>query len=106
MKPDVPPQVSAAIVVLRNACADRRQPAPLSAARGAIAPMPRPPLLPPGRTLCEVAKNPGQAFLHPMLFSGIVGAILFFIGVLVFSLLRGVLISAWKWRMPIGTKSW
>jgi hypothetical protein len=57
----------------------------------------------PERALCAVADNPGQAFLRPMIVSGIAVVILFF---LVFSLLRGVLISVWNWRLPIGAKSW
>jgi hypothetical protein len=60
----------------------------------------------PERALCAVADNPGQAFLRPMIVSGIAVVILFFIGLLVFSLLRGVLISVWNWRLPIGAKSW
>ena len=41
-----------------------------------------------------------------MIVSGIAGAALFFISLLVFSLLRGVLISVWNWHVSIGAKSW
>jgi hypothetical protein len=106
---DVPHEVSVAVVALRQACASWG-PATTTAAPGVAGTAPRPLTAPspalPERTLCEVAENPHQAFLQPMLWSGIAGAVLFFIGLLVFSLLRGMLISVWNWRLPIGAKSW
>jgi hypothetical protein len=40
-----------------------------------------------------------------MVLSGVAGAILFFVGLLVFSLLRGLLISAWNWRPRLGAQA-
>jgi hypothetical protein len=108
VNPDVPPQASAAIIVLREACA-AWQPTGTVAAPGIAGSVPKPvpaPPAPPERTLREVAANSGQALPQPMIMSGIAGAIPFFIGLLVFSLLRGLLISVWNWRLPIGAKSW
>ena len=105
VNPDVPPQASAAIIVLREACA-AWQPATMPALPNTAGPMPKALGAPSERTLCAFAGNPGQALLQPMIMGGVAGAILFFIGLLVFSLLRAVLISVWNWRLPIGAKSW
>jgi hypothetical protein len=106
VNPDVPPQVSAAIVVLREACAAWPLPPPPPISERAAGPVSKPVPAPPERTLCEVAANPGQAFRLPMIVGGIAGACLFSLGLVVFSLLRRVLICVWNWRLSIGAKSW
>ena len=103
VNPDVPPQVSAAIVVLREACAAWQLATTSPRAAGQV-PKAVPAL--PERTLCVVADNPGQAFLRPMIVSGIAVAILFSLGLVVFGLLRRVLICVWNWRLSIGANSW
>ena len=105
VNPDVPPQVSAAIVVLREACA-AWQPATATTSPRAAGQVPKAVPALPERTLCVVADNPGQAFLRPMIVSGIAVAILFSLGLVVFGLLRRVLNCVWNWRLPIGAKSW
>jgi hypothetical protein len=108
LDPSVPPQASAAIVVLREACAAWR-PITLAAGPGTPGQVPAPVALPAPsqeRTVCEFAVNPDQVFWQMVMMGGIAGAILFFIGLVVFSLLRGVLISAWNWRPSFGEKSW
>jgi hypothetical protein len=125
---DVPPQVGAAIVGLREACAawrpitlTARPPtasplaaSPLAATPLAVSPLalsrvPRPverPYASAARTICDVAANPTEAFWPSMFFAGLAGAALFFFGLVFFSLLHGLLVSAWNWRLSIGEKSW
>jgi hypothetical protein len=103
-----PPQVSAAIVALREACAAWR---PITLAAGPSTPghVPTPATLPapsPEQTVCEFAVNPDQVFWRMVIMGGIAGAILFFFSVVFFSLLHGLLISAWNWRPSFGEKSW
>ena len=56
-------------------------------------------------SVCAVAVDPMQAYLQTMVFSGVAGAILFFVGLIVSSLLRGLLISAWNWRPRLGAQT-
>ena len=108
VKHDVPRQVSAAIGVLRKACATWRSPAltPSPMVAG-IVPKPTPATPEPlERTVCEVADNPNRIYVQTAVLGGIAGAILFFFGLLLFSAVRGTLISVWNWRLPIGAKSW
>ena len=104
VSPEVPPRVTAAVAGLREACAAWR---PVIAIPDDATPVPKPvaPSPPrPERTLCDMADNPEWALLQPMIFGGVAGAILLFVGLVVFSLLRGLLISAWHWRLPLGAK--
>ncbi len=59
------------------------------------------------RTICLVAAKPLDAFFwESLVWAGIAGAVLFFFGLVFFSLVRGLLISAWYWRPSFGEKSW
>ena len=107
VNPDVPPQVSAAVALLREACAAWRRPVPATPPVAGSVPEPvaAPPPL-PERTLCDVADNPDRAFLDALTLGGIFCAMLLLVGFLVFILLRDVLILARDWRLLSGMKSW
>jgi hypothetical protein len=104
----VPPQVRAAIVGLREACAAWPPATPTTPPRGA------PALSMPvadvatlrERTLCAFADTPEQVLLRQTLTIGSVGTILFFIGFFVFVGLREALNAVRNWRRSIGAKSW
>jgi hypothetical protein len=105
VNPDVPPQVTAAIIVLREACAAWR-PAPDGSVADPVRPVaPASAQMRSEGTVCAVVVDPMRAYLQTMVLSGVAGAILFFVGLLVFSLLRGLLISAWNWRPRLGAQA-
>ncbi len=82
---------------------------PLAVSPLALSRVPRPverPYASAARTICDVAANPTEAFWPSMFFAGLAGAALFFFGLVFFSLLHGLLVSAWNWRLSIGEKSW
>ncbi len=59
------------------------------------------------RTICQVAAKPLDAFFwESLVWAGVAGAVLFFFGLVFFSLLHGLLVSAWNWRPSFGEKSW
>ncbi len=103
--PDVPPQVTAAIIVLREACT-AWHPVPAGAVANPAQPV-APASAQPGSewSVCAVAVDPMRAYLQTMVLSGVAGAILFFVGLLAFSLLRGLLIAAWNWRPRLGAQA-
>jgi hypothetical protein len=103
--PDVPPQVTAAIIVLREACAAWHPPATGAVSNPAQPVAPAQAQMRSEGTVCAVAVDPMRAYLQTMVFAGVAGAILFFVGLLVFSLLRGLLISAWNWRPRLGAQA-
>jgi hypothetical protein len=82
---------------------------PLAVSPLALSRVPRPverPYASAARTICDVAANPTEAFWPSMFFAGLAGAALFFFGLVFFSLLHGLLVSAWNWRPSFGEKSW
>ncbi len=82
---------------------------PLAVSPLALSRVPRPverPYASAARTICDVAANPTEAFWPSMFFAGLAGAALFFSGLVFFSLLHGLLVSAWNWRPSFGEKSW
>jgi hypothetical protein len=112
VRPDVPPQVSVAIVALRKACV--AWPAKTVALPKAAGTAPQPVAAqgpaPQERTLCDLADNPDQVFLQPMIVGAIGGAILFPLGFVFFCCVRGSLISLWNWRLlrrtPLPYQDW
>ncbi len=108
VSPKVPPQVRAAIVGLREACAAWPPATRTMPLRGAPAvSMPVAEVATAReRTLCAFADYPELVLLRQTIVMGMVGAILFFIGFFVFVALRGALNAVRNWRLSIGAKSW
>lgn len=104
----VPEDVKLAVAALQQACANWRrtyQPAPtLSGPVPLPASDPRPPL--PDRGRCDAVEDPEHAMDSLLWLTGWLGAMAMVLALAVFCAVRGVLLSLWNWRLPIGARPW
>jgi len=104
----VPEDVKVAASALRQARETWRrsvQPPPKVSGPAPV-PSSEPRMLLPDHGLCEAVEDPNHFMTSSLWFAGWLGAVATVFGLALFCALRGVLLSLWNWRLPIGARPW
>ncbi len=102
----VPEDVRVATTALKQACETWRRSVQSPAKMSGPVPSSdlRVPL--PGHGLCDVIEDAEHALNTALWLAGWLGAVAMVFALGVFCAVRGVLLSLWNWRLPIGARPW